>query len=297
MVLRVPVPAPKIQAPPVSIITSSPLPADTTGGRWVDGIAFQPEASGSVWVSDICDGTSSDATQIAAPSGVLEWQPYLLRADDQCSTFGYEAHDFQNRAKRRLDVGSAKALEHEFWAGTLAQAQGYPNRFLAASASASGAWNFVNLNTSPNYPEAGATPSIRRAFEILEQFIADCGLGARGMIHCRPEALPYLTTIRREGNYILTARDTIVVPGTGYPNVGPGGAAPAPGNTWMYATGVTEVRLGPIVTFPSPDEDGDDWLIKAMNRDTNLVTVRAERPGLVSWDGACHAGIQAVLDS
>lgn len=295
MALRVPVAPPRIQAPPVSIITSSALPADTTDGRWVDGIAFQPESGSEVYVADICDTTTNDSSRLEPPPGVSEWIPYLLRADDQCSTFGFEQHDYLNRAKRRLDVGSAKALEKELWTGTLAQAQGYPNRFLAASAATSGGWGFQNLNQT--YLEAGALPSIRRAFEVLEQYLADCGLGARGMIHCRPEALPYLTTIRREGNYILTARDTIVVPGSGYQNTGPGGVAAATGNTWLYATGMTEVRLGPIQTYPDPNTDGDDWLIKATDRNTNLVTVRAERAGLVSWDGACHAGIQAVLDS
>lgn len=293
MALRSPVSPPKMQAPPVSIITSSASPEDTTNGRWTDGIAFQPESGAGVYVADICDTTTSDATKIEPPPGVSEWIPYLLRADDQCSTFGFEQHDYVNRAKRRLDVGSAKALENEFWSGTLAQAQGYPNRFLAASSAASGGWGFVNLNSADGL----ATPSIRRAFEALEQFLADCGLGARGMIHCRPEALPYLTTIRRVGNYILTARDTIVLPGTGYPNLGPGGVAPPAGSTWLYATGMTEVRLGPIQTYPDPATDGSDWIIKGTNRDVNLVTVRAERAGLVSWDGACHAGIQAVLDS
>jgi|SRR5450759_6887 len=296
MALRSPVAPPKLQPPAVSIITSSVLPVDTTGGRWIDGIAFQPENSSAAWLSDVCDTTSSNADNIEPPPGVVEWLPYLINADDTNSTFGFEQHDFINRAKRRLDVATAKALECELWSGALAQAQGYPNRFLAASSAASGGWGFQNLNAT--YPEAGATPTIQRAFEVLEQFIADTGLGARGMIHVRPEALPYLTiTTRRVGNYILTARDTIVVPGSGYPNTGPGGVAPPVGSTWMYATGMTEVRLGPISTFPDPDQDGDDWLIKATDRAGNLVTVRAERAALVSWDGQCHAGIQAVLNS
>lgn len=293
-----PVSPPRIRPPVISIITSSTIPTDETNGRWPDGISFQPESYGNVFVSDICDGNSSDIGSIEVPPGLANWMPYLLRAEDQCSTFGFSAHDFLNRAKRRLDVGSAKGLEHELWAGTLAQAQGYPNHFLAASSAVSGAWGFVNLNTSGSYLETGVTPTIRRAFEVLEQYLADCGLGGRGVIHCRPEALPYLnTTVRREGNYLLTARDTIVVAGSGYPNTGPNGAVPPIGSTWLFATGMTEVRLGPIQTFPNEEEDGPNWLIKATDRSTNLVTVRAERAGVAYWDNVCHAGVQAVLDS
>lgn len=294
MALHSPVPAPRQQPPPVSIITSSILPADTSNGRWVNGFEFQPESSAAVTVADACASTD-DTSTLEGPPGLVQWTPFLLRANDQASTFGFEAHDYVNRAMRRLDVGSAKALEAELWSGALAQAQGWPNRFLAASTTASAGWGFVNLNDT--YAEAGSTPSLNKAFDLLEQYLADQGVGARGMIHCRVEALPHLLTIRRVGNYILTARDTVVVPGTGYPNTGPGGTAPATGKTWMFATGMTEVRLGPITTFPDPAQDGPDWLIKATSKAVNLITVRAERVGLVSWDGFCHAGIQCVLDS
>lgn len=293
-----PVPAPRLTPPPISIVTASEMPKDDTAGRWVEGIAYQPESDGGAWVSSYCTSpTANDSSNLESQVGAVEWAPYILHADDTCSTFGFTEHDWMGRAQRRMDVATPKGLEHELWSGAVSQADGLGNRCLAPPTTALATeWGYQDLNAG--YLGGSATyPSIRRAFEVLEQFLSDCGLGARGMIHCRPEALPYLTTIRRDGDYILTARDTIVVPGTGYPQVGPNGATPVLGNTWMFATGIVEVRIGDIVTVPDDSDNINDWLRQSMDRDNNTVTVRAERPGLASWDGVCHGGIQAVLDS
>lgn len=291
---NVPVSPPQLLEPVISLLhaANNPLASgDETEGRWVNGIAFQPLDNSTPWVRDACDGTSTQSP--AAVPGLVEWQAYLVGVDDTCSALGFRGHEFKNRLDQRLKVGRHKALEAEFWGGALAQASSYPNPYLTKSGS---------TNLTP-----GTVPSVHRAFELLEQGLADCGLGGRGMIHCRPEALPYLTTIRRSGNLILTARDTIVVAGTGYPNTGPGGSAPAAGNTWLFATGMVDVRLDsgnvnyftldPLGRTAQTNEFSDEEIVASMNRSNNTITTRAEMFALASWDAQCWLACQAVLDT
>jgi hypothetical protein len=82
--------------------------------------------------------------------------------------------------------------------------------------------------------------------------------------------------VRREGNLLLTDRDTIVVPGTGYARYS-GGATP---NATMdiYGTGITDVRLGDIIV--------DD--VGSIDRATNTVVIKARRYACVSWDELCQ---------
>jgi hypothetical protein len=292
---HVPVSPPGLLEPVISLLhaANDPLQAgDETDGRWVNGISFQPHDNSAPWVRDSCDGSGTNSPGYTP--GLVDWQAYVIGVDDTCSAMGYQGHQFKDRLDMRLKVGRHKAVETEFWGGALASAESYPNAWLT---------KIGVTNLSPT----GSAPTVHRAFEILEQGLADCGLGGRGMIHCRPEALPYLTTIRRVGNLILTARDTIVVAGTGYPNTGPGGSAPAAGNTWLFATGMVDVRLdSKNVNYYTVDPLGrtaetsgftDDEIVMNMNRSTNTITTRAEMFALASWDEQCWLACNAVLDS
>jgi hypothetical protein len=118
------------------------------------------------------------------------------------------------------------------------------------------------------------------------------------MIHCRPEAVPHFTSVRTDGNLLRTPRGTIVVPGVGYPNTGPGGADGGADDTWLYATGLTEVRVDSNIDFLPVDPRTDpDWLPKAMNRGINQFTLYAMRWGVASWTGQCHLAVHAVLET
>ena len=111
------------------------------------------------------------------------------------------------------------------------------------------------------------------------------------MIHIPPYLAPFLPSVtRREGNLLLTNLDTIVVPGHGYGDLGDNVDPPVlpPATLELYATGITDVRLGEIVAVP------DDFH-QSINRSTNTVTVRAERYALASWDGFANCRVDLTL--
>ncbi len=253
-----PVEAPPLVANPVNLVRSSRIPADSTSGRWVNGFAYSPEGIGVLGVGDACSDNFEEMNH--TDPFTSDWFPYVLTAEYRCSTFGHDSVDYKGRVTRLLDAATPRLLEWEFWGGELSQAASLDNSFLMEFAG-------VAYNAD----------SIEKAIGAVENGLADCVVGGRGMIHLPPFVVPFLRSIvRREGNLLLTDRDTIVVPGSGYARYA-GGANP---NATMdiYGTGLTDVRLGEIVVE-------DDI---AMDRKTNTVVIKAQRYACVSWDELCE---------
>jgi hypothetical protein len=257
-----PVDSPAMAPNPINLVRSSRIPADSTNGRWVNGFAYVPEGVGDLGVGDAC--SAEYVEMLSSNSFVSDWQPYLLTAEYRCSTFGYSEGAVAGRAKRLLEAATPKLLEWEFWGGELAQAAGLNNSYLKEFSGT-----------------AYAADSIQKALGAIENALGDCTYGGRGMIHMPPFLVPFLSNTRREGNLLLTARDTIIVPGSGYARYG-GGSTP---NATMeiYGTGITDVRLGEIIV---EDEVGID-------RASNTVVIKAQRYACVSWDEMCES--KAVL--
>lgn len=236
----------------------------------------------------------------ASPSEV-DWIPGIYHHEDVCSAFGYGGHDFVDRAKTQLDLATAKSVEREFWAGDFAQAKGYANLYLIKSGLAT--------DITPT-----SVPSRKRGFELLEQGLADLGAGAaaqvigtgalvggngqQGMIHCRPSELPDMTGIRKVGNLLMSDRDTIVVAGGGYPNLGPIGnanATPPAGQAWMFATSMVEYRVDDPLWYP--DINDPDAIMQAMNRDTNQIEYRVAKFAAAYWSGLVCLACRVTTDA
>lgn len=129
------------------------------------------------------------------------------------------------------------------------------------------------------------------ALAALQEHLAEVGCGRRGMIHATRNAVTLwhrYGLVRREGPMLLDLYDNVVVPGAGYDGSGPDGEVATAETTWVYATGLLEVRRGPVTVVPGE-------LAEALDRATNTVEWRAWRPVLVSWDGEVHAGIRMQL--
>lgn len=111
-------------------------------------------------------------------------------------------------------------------------------------------------------------------------------LGPQGVIHASRYLAPsfaekWQTQLQGTGASAsqsrLTTAGTKVVFGSGYPAVGPDGQPPAPGKSWLYASGPIVIYRAPVITVevfsgtssPSP---------------TNTVTVLAERQYMVQMD-------------
>lgn len=291
-----PIDAPVLAPNPVNLITASRVNPDSAGTRWATGgAAYTPESGAPLGTFGICgEGGPVDLSDVAdfAMAPPRTWRPYAVWAAVVCSTFGWQGVDWKARLDRLLDVALPKAVEHELWTGEVAQAEGYDTD--PVNGSAGNTW--LARTTATDVTPAGGPVSVRRGIAVLEQALADCGPGARGTIHLRPEATPDLTVIRRVGNTLLTARDTVVVPGAGYPNTDRAGAAASAGTTWLYATGRTDVRYTDPIYPVDPTTDGD-WRGRVTTRDDNTIVLLGMREAVASWDGVCHFAVHATLDT
>jgi hypothetical protein len=265
---------PPLVSSPVNLVRSSRNPSDGNN-NWTRGITYLPAANG---VLDLISDCSTDSVNVPVTLDTPQvfWQPYVLSAEFVCSAIGFDSSSFDSKATGLLDAATPKMIEYELWHGLLAQAAGWDNLY------------FTGASHGPaNYDAT----SIQQAVGICEQYLASMGYGGRGMIHIPPFLAPYLGLFcRREGNLLLTNMDTIVVPGNGYGDVGSDTppALPPTAPIEIYASGITDVRIGEIVSIP-------DEFYQAIDRRTNTVTIRAERYALASWDGAALCRVDLTL--
>lgn len=281
MARRAAVAAPKAQPPRVSLVSSAVIVTETDD-RWEAGFAYTPESCASAGISDPC---AVEARTIADNEDAVEFEPFEVWAGFKCSTFGFQASDYDRRAREALEACESAQIEAELWKGTYAQDGDRPNNFLN------------HLTNSDRVSDGNEEPV--EALALLEQALAECGCGQQGMIHAPVSVVTLwssLNLLRREANRIYTIRDTIVVPGAGYDGSGPGGLAPADGALHAYATPMVQVRLGRAVTI-TPNPEDDDALAQATDRETNTVEFRAARVAAATFDPCCHfvAAIDAPL--
>lgn len=274
-------------APPrVGLLTSAP---DVTGDlpeKWVNGIAWNPEAclpeSNNLWwacpVGEGADPTG-ERTIDTNPTD-LQYRPYLAWVGETCSTLGAAAADLEGRALRKFLASESRILEAELWQGTAAQAAGFPNAYLTDGSS----------------DDYLGSHGLVYALAALQEYLAD-SINERGMIHAsvRTASLWYAAgAIRREANLLLDPFDNIIVAGQGYDGSGPGGEQPPLSGDahWAYATPIVQIaRDTRIATVPTD-------LADSVVRDTNTVKYRVERMLAAFFDATCaHGSIEVNLCS
>lgn len=264
--LGTPVRPPVLAPPTISLITAARL-RDETDERWGNGVSFAPFNCGTSRSGAYDPCNSSYTKTITGVSGDTEFKAFAVWGSDECSSFGFESRDFEERAIMVLRATEAKTIEQEMWLGTVT---GNP-RFANGSASVVG----------------GGPYDVGKALEKLEQALADGTVGNQCMIHMRPQLLgPLLTKrlVRREGNLYFTYMDNVVVPGRGYPGTGPTGQAVG-ATEWMYASGVVEIFRGPIHQFAL---DGN----QRIDRVNNNVAVFADRMILGMFDPCINFAVE-----
>lgn len=265
--------APPALPPRVGLYASAPV-SNETGDRWELGFTYLPESCGTGGVADPCDNATKT---IDANPTTVEFDPFVVWAGDKCSSFGFDAHDFPGRARRLLEACESFQVAHELWTGDLAQAQGFPNAFLASTAS-------------DEVSSSAVTPII--ALSCLEQGLAECACGERGMIHATRQIVSIWSQnqmLRREGGLTLTINDTIVVADAGYDGSAPDGSPAADGSIWAYATGMVTVRHGPVDVVPGS-------FAEALDRSVNTIEFRAERLAAATFDPCCHLAVEIDAD-
>jgi hypothetical protein len=242
---------------------------------WTDTGAGSPGAAPPV------SNTTGGAGIYTNPP-MVQYVPFIIEVADTCSAFGWSERDFKGRALRWLDIATPEAIGAEFWTGTWTTARGYPNNFLTNNASVT--------DLTP-----GTVPSIVRGLNILQDALANCGMGGQGMIHTLPETTPSLVNARRVGKYLLDTSDNFIVPDPGYTNVGPGNVVPGAGYGWMFATDMVMTRVEEEGTvFPDTFSEALD---RGQAGEPNTITFRAERFAAAYFDAQCHFACKVALPS
>lgn len=250
------------QTPPrVSLISSADI-VPVEGDRWYSGFVADSDGISGADAFPVCP--ADEVFDYYSNRSVVTYKPYVLYASEKGSTYG-NAEDLSkayDRAQRGLVSTESFALERILWTGdSLGTGTGVAgqNPFLADDAGAyetdPGEYNQCAPFVGTLDLDTGST-SIFETFATMEQAIGDWGLGARGMIHMRPQAFHALVKsdlVRREGNVWLSPMDNIVVAGRGYPGTGPSGEAV--GETeWMYGhAGIVQIRRGSVIRLGEED--------------------------------------------
>ena len=191
--------------------------------------------------------------------------PFNVEASIKASTMGTNPNDLMNSARTALAAVTQKAIESEFWLGSIAKqyTRSNDNRFLSSEAA---------LDVTPT---EGTAVKVRYGQALLEEALGESPLGARGVIHAPRLVASVLQASDKDGG-LQTNLGTHVVAGSGYSHIGPDGVLAPTGKSWMYATGPVTVHLGDINVTP-------DKLNQAVDSSDNTITYFVDRPAAVTW--------------
>lgn len=242
--------------------------------RWTGGMVWQPEACKGGEVIDPC-GTDGGDTAPTLPAE-REYTPFIVTAGVKCSTFGSNIDEMRARARARLIATQGRQIEAELWAGALSQAASWSNPYLADPDSTIEGGDPLGYVTALSRLEAEAAATI----------------DGRAMIHATRQTVSLWVAeglVQRQGDLLVTALDTLVVPGVGYDGTGPNyGPTPGYGDfAWAVVTDPVVVRLGEIVDVTAETRAGTDPA-------TNTTILVASRFAAATFDGCLHAA--ALID-
>ena len=264
-----------------------PADIDLAGGGATVGAAVVQEAGLPIQKSAYSDPTED-----------VFYDPFQVEVPYECSSFGWQATEYERRAMDQLELGKSKAMEAEYWTG---------NKIPTNPSLVGSTPNDDDHILNPGGAAAPVAVSPGIALILFAQALANCGTGSRGYIHATPalvERWSNLTAIApalvsslggfadfidSEEVLVTPARCDIVVSGSGYPGTGPiGQPPPGPNEVWAYATGPVQLRMGEPELIPKTIEE-------ALDRATNTVTYRGELTAAVTDDLCCRFAILVDL--
>lgn len=275
--VRASVAPPRLERPQYGLVHSLTALANADE-RWQGGLEWEPQSCGVAASVAPCDQDDNlKAIDAADNPGVSTFEPLTVWAGYRCSTFGGLGPEREQRARNLLAAHESRAIEAEFWRGTVATAEEWDNNYLANGDS------YTDLAPSDTSP-------LVYGLAALEEALAGCV--GRGVIHATvPTVTGWIAAqaVRREGPLLLTGLNTLVIAGAGYDGAGDDGVVDTTGHTaWAFGTGLVDLRLDEVVVL------GDEHTI---DRRRNTWEVRAERLAAVTFDPCCHVGINVDLCS
>lgn len=241
--------------------------------HWMNGIAIQAYPSDQANGFDPCSTGSAHVKVEGGAISLPEFGPVEIYFAETCTArvVGPEEQWFLDRATASLAGTEEAAVENVLATGGAV----FDNPHLTDA-------NLDKLN-------AGAATDPVEGLALLEEQIGGTKKG--GLIHAAPATVTYWARYRciqeptRAGD-LYTLAGTPVICGYGYINAHPDGGAPVGATEdWAFATGPVKIWRDPRITiYPGTYRE-------ALDRHTNNLTYRAERPYVVAWDGVLQAGV------
>jgi hypothetical protein len=253
-------------APPTTgLVASAVQPRDDV--RWESGFSWLPERCITHQGFSPCGTLDGEPDE--SPASVAHYLPPGFRVRDICTTLDGARN--ADRVRRQAEAVTSFIVARELWTGTLTQADPgtvdgspYVNPFLADG----------------NATEVAAPTDLTLAIATLEQEARVAANGQQVFIHLPMGMLPPVANVRRVGNVLYTANDSVLVADAGYDGTGPD-----PG-TWLYATGPVQVRLSPVEII--------DDAVQTVDRTTNRQEIWAERVFAATFDPCVHLAMNVA---
>lgn len=271
------------------LLSSATTLIEDSNPHWIDEFDYATlDCVADVTLSSICN-TATVVTAVERGNDSLSrtYVPFEVITSFQCSTMGLTPGDIEKIARDSAEACLQKALEFEFWTGSLAKEAAedgswdagtrgvFPNRFLASP-------DARNVTPTP-----GTGVKSKHGLALLEQALADCGCGSKGTIHATRGVASALG-IKGKDNVLVTNLGNLVVAGVGYSGTGPDGTPAPAGSAWMYATGPITVRVGEVSVV-------QDKVSQSIDIKNNTAKYIVSQPAAITWNSCCHAAVLVDL--
>ena len=257
-------------APPHSLLQQEGVVVERDATRVLNGVNVWAYPTGCNELWEPCSDGTYRVKEGVSGQPTARFDSFVVYRPVTCSSIGLRDPDeLARRAEIVLDATLSSAVEEALAAG-------------------------VEFSSNPFFGDAtvddltgGAQVSPGVGLSMLEEAIGEtCRMG---MLHFTPAIVSALQAFPVGGAgdlKLVTANGTPVVSGMGYQNVDtPYLVSPATTEDWAFATGPPRVFLGPVVMTSAKE---------SLERDTNVLTFRAERYVLAMWDATLQAA--ALID-
>jgi len=266
---------------PYGILSPAANVIEDNDDRWLRGFVYPTVDAGASLELFPFGGTPTSYDMESAivpgdaPVSYRKYYPFGIKASMSASTMGQSPDELLADASAVLDTVTQKAIEIEFWKGTIAR------KLQATDADAGtrylgGTEDEDYIDVTPSGSTGGVKP--RYAQALLEQALADATIGSRGTLHV-PPLVASILKLKDDKGVLRTNLGTSAIVGAGYSSTGPDGQPVAAGKAWMYATGPVTVRLGRIDVTPTTPAEAVDTTV-------NTIKYFIDRPAAVTWSTA-----------
>ena len=254
-------------APRHSLLETEGVVVDRDASRVLNGVVVYGYPTGCSALWEPCsDGTfrvkDSESEQL-----LPRFDSFVVYKAVTCSAIGMgDPEEFSRRAEQVLEATLSAGVEEALAQGV----EGSSNPFIG--------------DTNVDVLNSGTAVSPGVALSFLEEAIgATC---REGLIHLTPAVVGGLQAFplgNAGAGRLITANGTPVASEMGLQGVTTADLS-APGDTedWVFATGPVHVHLGPLVITD---------IKETLERETNVVTFRAERYAVAVWDTALQAAV------